>query len=78
MNGDGKRRRERTGSYRNDPRSKSKQKLRLGAEEQLESKLGFSLFTEGDKRLGWLLTFSPVPILFLLSDYFFGSKLGLG
>ncbi|KAJ4762241.1 Dna polymerase epsilon catalytic subunit a [Rhynchospora pubera] len=59
MSGDGKRRRERFNSYRNDARSKSKQKLRLGAEEQLESKLGFSLFTEGDKRLGWLLTFSP-------------------
>jgi DNA polymerase epsilon subunit 1 len=30
------------------------------AEEELESKLGFDLFTEGDKRLGWLLTFSSV------------------
>lgn len=68
MNGDGKkRRREKSNSYRDDSRSKSKQNFRLGAEEQLESKLGFSLFTEGDKRLGWLLTFSPVPIPALLN-----------
>ncbi|URE25961.1 DNA polymerase [Musa troglodytarum] len=40
-------------------RNPSKQKHRLNAEEVLERKLGFDLFTEGDKRLGWLLTFSP-------------------
>ncbi|KAL9391175.1 hypothetical protein Peur_015095 [Populus x canadensis] len=39
-------------------RSSKKQKLMRTAEEELESKLGFDLFTEGDKRLGWLLTFS--------------------
>ncbi|KAI5666605.1 hypothetical protein M9H77_16458 [Catharanthus roseus] len=43
---------------RRDTRISKKQKLILNAEEQLESKLGFDLFTEGDKRLGWLLTFS--------------------
>jgi hypothetical protein len=41
-------------------RSSKKQKLMRTAEEELESKLGFDLFTEGDKRLGWLLTFSSV------------------
>ncbi|GAA0141587.1 DNA metabolism protein [Lithospermum erythrorhizon] len=39
-------------------RISKKQKQILSAEEQLESKLGFDLFTQGDKRLGWLLTFS--------------------
>ncbi|KAI3461306.1 hypothetical protein Pfo_017969 [Paulownia fortunei] len=43
---------------RRDTRISKKQKLILNTEEQLESKLGFDLFTEGDKRLGWLLTFS--------------------
>ncbi|XP_073146772.1 DNA polymerase epsilon catalytic subunit A-like [Henckelia pumila] len=43
---------------RKDTRISKKQKLILSAEEQLESKLGFNLFTEGDKRLGWLLTFA--------------------
>jgi DNA polymerase epsilon subunit 1 len=28
------------------------------AEDELESKLGFGLFSEGETRLGWLLTFS--------------------
>ncbi|GAB2213669.1 hypothetical protein Droror1_Dr00017982 [Drosera rotundifolia] len=28
------------------------------AREELEAKLGFDLFTEGDKRLGWLVTFA--------------------
>ncbi|KAJ6368933.1 hypothetical protein OIU78_001327 [Salix suchowensis] len=39
-------------------RSSKKQKLMRNAEEELESKFGFDLFTEGDKRLGWLLTLS--------------------
>ncbi|KAK4492255.1 hypothetical protein RD792_003058 [Penstemon davidsonii] len=43
---------------RRDNRISKKQKLIQNAEEQLESKLGFDLFTEGDKRLGWLLTFA--------------------
>ncbi|GER25550.1 DNA polymerase [Striga asiatica] len=53
MNGGDYRRRD-----RRDTRISKKQKLILNAEEQLESKLGFDLFTEGDKRLGWLLTFA--------------------
>ncbi|KAL3628020.1 DNA polymerase epsilon catalytic subunit A [Castilleja foliolosa] len=53
MNGSDYRRRD-----RRDTRISKKQKLILNAEEQLESKLGFNLFTEGDKRLGWLLTFA--------------------
>ena len=55
MNGSDNRRRD-----RRDTRISKKQKLILSAEEQLESKLGFDLFTEGDKRLGWLLTFASV------------------
>ncbi|VFQ71576.1 unnamed protein product [Cuscuta campestris] len=43
---------------RRDTRISKKQKLILNAEELLESKLGFDLFTAGDKRLGWLLTFA--------------------
>ncbi|CAK9156274.1 unnamed protein product [Ilex paraguariensis] len=43
---------------RRDTRISKKQKLILNAEEQLESKLGYNLFTEGEKRLGWLLTFA--------------------
>ncbi|KAL8475241.1 hypothetical protein ACS0TY_031590 [Phlomoides rotata] len=53
MNGGDNRRRD----WR-DSRISKKQKLILNVEEQLESKLGFDLFTEGDKRLGWLLTFA--------------------
>ncbi|KNA12254.1 hypothetical protein SOVF_127620 [Spinacia oleracea] len=42
-----------------DDRRKKKQQLSVRtAEEELESKLGFDVFTEGDKRLGWLLTLS--------------------
>ncbi|KAL5555227.1 hypothetical protein UlMin_037463 [Ulmus minor] len=43
---------------RDNNRSSKKQKLIRTAEEVLESKLGFELFSEGDKRLGWLLTFA--------------------
>ncbi|XP_065634458.1 DNA polymerase epsilon catalytic subunit A [Quercus suber] len=53
MNGEGRRR------DRRDPRSSKKQKLIRTAVEELESKFGFDLFSEGDKRLGWLLTSSP-------------------
>uniref|UniRef100_A0A452YAV3 DNA polymerase epsilon catalytic subunit n=3 Tax=Aegilops tauschii subsp. strangulata TaxID=200361 RepID=A0A452YAV3_AEGTS len=35
------------------------QRIRLGAEELLEGRLGFAPYTQGDRRLGWLLTFSP-------------------
>ncbi|GAV76364.1 LOW QUALITY PROTEIN: DNA_pol_B domain-containing protein/DNA_pol_B_exo1 domain-containing protein/DUF1744 domain-containing protein [Cephalotus follicularis] len=41
-----------------EPWISKKQKLILTAEEELESKFGFDLFSEGDKRLGWLLTFA--------------------
>ncbi|XP_027348237.1 DNA polymerase epsilon catalytic subunit A-like [Abrus precatorius] len=41
-----------------DTRNSKKRKLIRNAEEELEAKLGFDLFTEGEKRLGWLLTFS--------------------
>ncbi|XP_047972925.1 DNA polymerase epsilon catalytic subunit A-like isoform X2 [Salvia hispanica] len=53
MNGSDNRRKDRW-----DSRISKKQQLILNAEEQLESKLGFDLFTEGDTRLGWLLTFA--------------------
>ncbi|KAE9461327.1 hypothetical protein C3L33_06754, partial [Rhododendron williamsianum] len=56
MNGEGRRRG--GGGDRRDLRLSKQQKLILTAEEQLESKLGFDLFSEGDRRLGWLLTFS--------------------
>lgn len=44
-------------------RNSAKQNLHLNHEELLERKLGFDLYTEGDKKLGWLLTFSPVRII---------------
>ncbi|XP_059627348.1 DNA polymerase epsilon catalytic subunit A-like [Cornus florida] len=50
MNGDNRRR------DRQDSRISKKQRLILTAEEELESKLGFDIFSEGEKRLGWLLT----------------------
>ncbi|XP_009629449.1 DNA polymerase epsilon catalytic subunit A [Nicotiana tomentosiformis] len=53
MNGGGDNRRQ---DWRDTTRISKKQKLILNSEEQLESKLGFDVFTEGDKRLGWLLT----------------------
>uniref|UniRef100_A0A1S4AWP7 DNA polymerase epsilon catalytic subunit n=1 Tax=Nicotiana tabacum TaxID=4097 RepID=A0A1S4AWP7_TOBAC len=53
MNGGGDNRRR---DWRDTTRISKKQKLILNSEEQLESKLGFDVFTEGDKRLGWLLT----------------------
>lgn len=46
---------------RRDLRSfKRQKKQRRSTEEELESKLGFDLFSEGEKKLGWLLTFAPV------------------
>lgn len=38
----------------------SLQKLRLTAQEKIDAKFGFGLFSEGDKRLGWLLTLASV------------------
>ncbi|KAI8552261.1 hypothetical protein RHMOL_Rhmol06G0253100 [Rhododendron molle] len=51
MNGEGRRRGGGGGDQR-DLRLSKQQKLILTAEEQLESKLGFDLFSEGDRRLG--------------------------
>lgn len=62
---DGKRRRD------GFDRNATKQKVRLNAEEVLESKLGFDVFTEGDKRLGWLLTFAPVSVRSSHHSFFF-------
>ncbi|XP_058067456.1 DNA polymerase epsilon catalytic subunit A-like isoform X2 [Magnolia sinica] len=48
------RRRDRGGSSRKFAKPKH---IRT-AEEELEAKLGFDLFTEGEKKLGWLLSFT--------------------
>ncbi|RYR70524.1 hypothetical protein Ahy_A03g017008 [Arachis hypogaea] len=53
MNGDARRR-----DRRDNPRRSKKQKLICSAEEELEARLGFDLFSEGEKRLGWLLNFA--------------------
>ncbi|KAL5974610.1 DNA polymerase epsilon catalytic subunit A [Asimina triloba] len=67
------RRRDRSGSSRNP----AKHKIIRTAEEELEVKLGFDLFTEGDKRLGWLLTFAPDGSTFKskyrFSPYFYAA-----
>uniref|UniRef100_A0ACD5XVC0 Uncharacterized protein n=1 Tax=Avena sativa TaxID=4498 RepID=A0ACD5XVC0_AVESA len=47
------------GGRRSGSSAAKEQRLRLGAEELLEGRLGFLPYTEGDRRLGWLLTFSP-------------------
>ncbi|KAF3780559.1 DNA polymerase epsilon catalytic subunit A [Nymphaea thermarum] len=52
MNGEGRRR------ERASARSQARSKLFRNAEEELEAKLGFDLFSEGETRLGWLLSFS--------------------
>ncbi|CAL9214158.1 unnamed protein product [Arabidopsis halleri] len=52
MSGDNRRR------DRKDSRWSKKPKVVNTAEDELESKLGFGLFSEGETRLGWLLTFS--------------------
>ncbi|XP_077235840.1 DNA polymerase epsilon catalytic subunit A-like [Tasmannia lanceolata] len=46
------------GRRRGNPRNRLNQNRIRTAEEELEAKLGFDLFTEGEKRLGWLLTFA--------------------
>ncbi|XP_020973385.1 DNA polymerase epsilon catalytic subunit A isoform X2 [Arachis ipaensis] len=53
MNGDARRR-----DRRDNPKRSKKQKLICSAEEELEARLGFDLFSEGEKRLGWLLNFA--------------------
>ncbi|KAL5709147.1 DNA-directed DNA polymerase [Ranunculus cassubicifolius] len=43
----------------NDYRNPKKQRNNRTDEDDIrEAKLGFDLFTEGDKKLGWLLTFA--------------------
>ncbi|XP_050220537.1 DNA polymerase epsilon catalytic subunit A-like isoform X2 [Mercurialis annua] len=54
-NGVDNRRRDRNNNFN---RNSKKQKFIRNAEEELDSKFGFDLFNEGDKRLGWLLTLS--------------------
>ncbi|XP_020214340.1 DNA polymerase epsilon catalytic subunit A isoform X3 [Cajanus cajan] len=56
MSGEGRRR------DRRDTRASKKRKLNRTPEEELEAKLGFDLFTEGEKRLGWLLTFATSSV----------------
>ncbi|CAA7036272.1 unnamed protein product [Microthlaspi erraticum] len=43
---------------RKDSRRSNMQKVVNTAEDKLEAKLGFGLFSEGETRLGWLLTFA--------------------
>ncbi|XP_019095087.1 PREDICTED: DNA polymerase epsilon catalytic subunit A-like [Camelina sativa] len=52
MSGDNRRR------DRKDSRWSKKPRVVNTAEDELESKLGFGLFSEGETRLGWLLTFA--------------------
>lgn len=59
MSGDGRR------WDRRDAGNSKKQKLIRNAEEELEAKLGFDVFSEGKKRLGWLLTFASVSTFIL-------------
>lgn len=47
---------------RKDSRRSNTQKVVKTAEDELESKLGFGLFSEGETRLGWLLTFASVSL----------------
>uniref|UniRef100_A0A0E0K092 DNA polymerase epsilon catalytic subunit n=1 Tax=Oryza punctata TaxID=4537 RepID=A0A0E0K092_ORYPU len=49
----------RGGGWRSGSLAAKEQRLRLGAEELLESRLGFAPYTDSERRLGWLLTFSP-------------------
>jgi len=59
MSGDGRRR------DRRDTRAQKKRKLNRNPEDELEAKLGFDLFSEGEKRLGWLLTLASVRTFLL-------------
>ncbi|ESW04397.1 hypothetical protein PHAVU_011G091900 [Phaseolus vulgaris] len=56
MGGDGRRR------DRRDTRAPKKRKLNRSPEDELEAKLGFDLFSEGEKRLGWLLTLASSSV----------------
>ncbi|KAK8513325.1 hypothetical protein V6N12_052522 [Hibiscus sabdariffa] len=64
-------------------RSRKQKNLIRSAEEELESKLGFDLFSEGEKRLGWLLTFASSSLedsdagkLYSCVDLYFVSQDG--
>ncbi|CAN0916711.1 DNA polymerase epsilon catalytic subunit A [Linum grandiflorum] len=57
MNNNSNRRRDYGRDYSRTAK-KQKQNPPRNPEEELEAKLGFDVFTEGDKRLGWLLTFA--------------------
>ena len=45
---------------RDSIRRVGRSKVRRNAEDAVESKLGYEVFTEGEARLGWLITLSPV------------------
>ena len=45
---------------RDSVRRVGRSKVRRNAEDAVESKLGYEVFREGEPRLGWLITVSPV------------------
>jgi hypothetical protein len=45
---------------RDSVRRVGRSKVRRNAEDAVESKLGYEVFSEGEARLGWLITLSPV------------------
>ena len=51
------------GSRGRGRRGTKNNKMRYTVDKDLESKLGFDLFTEGEPRLGWFLTMSSVSYL---------------
>ena len=53
----------RGGSCSRGHRGTTNNKMRFTADEDLESMIGFDLFTKGEPRLGWLLTMSFVIYL---------------
>lgn len=59
---------------RKDSRRSNTQKVVKTAEDELESKLGFGLFSEGETRLGWLLTFASVSLRRTLLRTQFGYR----
>ncbi|KAL8140374.1 hypothetical protein V2J09_006395 [Rumex salicifolius] len=80
MNGGGRRR-----DRRDDRSSNWRKKPVTNVEDELESKLGFNLYSEGDKRLGWLLTFASSSIqdkesgnLYSCVDLYFVTQEGTG
>ena len=53
----------RGGSRSRGRRGTTNNKMRCTTDEDLESKLGFDIFTKGEPRLGWLLTMSSISYL---------------